>query len=169
MCEIMRSYNYHFVILPSEKINSLSFFNSPYSDCIFNNNVSVKYLEQGMCDFLQNKNGILFTQHVLQQFEPNQILNDFISCFAFNIPTYICDKEHSRYNKNYTFDFEIDELKKEVPMELILQYEDSPWKPILEIDPDFFYLKNNEEILIGSKDFKQVENWIKEINTANNK
>jgi hypothetical protein len=126
-------------------------------------------MEQGICDILSNKKGILFTQSVLQQFEPAKVMNDFQSCFAFYLPTEICDKEHSRYNKNYTFDFEIDELKKEVPMELILQYKNSPWKPILEIDPDFFYLRSDTQILLGSKDYKQVENWIKEINTANNK
>jgi hypothetical protein len=52
-------------------------------------------------------------------------------------------------------------------MDLILQYEESPWKPILKIDPDFFYLRDEEQILMGSKDYKQVENWIKEINNAN--
>jgi hypothetical protein len=32
----------------------------------------------------------------------------------------VCDKEQSRYKKNYKSDFDINELKKEVLMEFIL-------------------------------------------------
>lgn len=168
--KIARTYHFYYSSIPIEEFERLNFFDQSFFDFIFNYITPFPdYVEQGICDILPNKKGILFTQSVLQQFEPVQLLNDFSSCFAFNLPTEICDKEHSRYNKSYTFDFEIDELKKEVPMELILQYINSPWKPILEIDPDFFYLRSDKQILLGSKDYKQVENWIKKINTANNK
>lgn len=152
-----------------EEFEKLDFFNQSYFDYIFNYKAPLpNYIEQGICDIHPNEKGILFIQSVLQQFEPAEILNDFQSCFAFNLPTEICDTEQSKYKKNYTLDFDINELKKEIPMDLILQYEESPWKPILEIDADFFYLRNEEQILMVSKDYKQVENWIKEINTANN-
>lgn len=167
---IKKSYHHYFFETSISESKNINFFNNSNFDYIFNYSIPLpEFIEQGICDILPNKKGILFTQSVLQQFEPVQLLNDFSSCFAFNLPTEICDKEHSRYNKNYTFDFEIDELKKEVPMELILQYINSPWKPILEIDPDFFYLRSDKQILLGSKDYKQVENWLKKINTANNK
>lgn len=166
---IKRSYHFYHSSVLIEEFERLDFFNQSYFDFIFNySSPFPKYIAQGICDILPNKNGILLTQNVLQQFEPIQLFNDFTSCFAFNLPTVICDKEQSRYKKNFTFDFDIIELNKEVSMDLILQYEESPWKPILEIDADFFYLRNEEQILMGSKDYKQVENWIKEINTANN-
>lgn len=165
---LKKSYHFYHSSILIEEFERLYFFNQSYFDYIFNYTTpQSNYVELGICDILPNEKGILFTQSVLQQFEPTQLLNDFQSCFAFNLPTEICDIEQSRYKKNYTFDFDINELKKEVPMELILQYEKTPWKPILEIDPDFFYLRNDEQILLGSKDYKQVENWIKEINTAN--
>ena len=66
-------------------------------------------------------------------------------------------------NSNNELENSINELNKEEPMDLILQYENSPWKPILEIDPDFFYLRDEQQILIGSKDYKQVENWLANI------
>lgn len=161
---IKKGFTYYYFIASLAEVEIVHFFNESYFDYIFNYKTTLPiYIEQGICDILPNKKGTLFTQSVLQQFEPAQLLNDFQSCFAFNLPTEICDTEQSRYKKNYTFDFDIDELKKEVPMELILQYEESPWKPIIEIDPDFFYLRNDEQILLGSKDYKQVENWLSNI------
>lgn len=166
--EIRKSYHYYYCLVSSEYFELSGFFEYSYFDYIFDcKSPFPNYITQGNCDILPNEKGILFTQSVLQQFNPAQILNDFQSCFTFNLPTEICDTAQSRYKKNYTFDFDINELKKEIPIELVLQYEESPWKPILEIDPDFFYLRNDEQILLGSKDYKQVENWIKEINTAN--
>jgi len=168
MTLINKSYHFYHHSILIEECSTLYFFNQSYFDYIFNFKTPFpNYVEQGICDILPNKSGVLLTQNVLKQFEPIQLLNDFNSCFAFNLPTEICDKEQSRYRKNYTFNFDINELKNEIPMDLILQYEESPWKPILEIDPDFFYLRDEEQILMGSKDYKQVENWIKEINTAN--
>lgn len=165
---IFKSYHLYFSVINKQDFRYCKFLKNSYFDYIFKYPTSFpNYIKLGICDILPNKNGILFTQHVLQQFEPNEILIDFEACFSFNLPIEICDNEQSRYKNNYTFDFDIDELKKEVPMDLILQYEDSAWKPILEIDPDFFYLRNNEQILLGSKDYKQVEYWINEINTAN--
>jgi hypothetical protein len=166
--ELNKSYHFYHSSILIENFKELIFFNQSYFDYIFNYKTPFpKYIEQGVCDILTNKNGILFIQNVLQQFEPIQLLNDFQSCFAFNLPTEICDKDQSRYKKNFTFDFDINEFNTEVPMDLILQHEESPWKPILEIDPDFFYLRNDNQIVLGSKDYKQVENWIKEINTSN--
>ncbi|MCB9360033.1 MAG: hypothetical protein H6587_00735 [Flavobacteriales bacterium] len=43
-------------------------------------------------------------------------------------------------------------------LDLILHYEESPWKPILEINADFFYLGNDGQVLFGSKDSKQMKN-----------
>ncbi len=158
---IIKSYCYYFKLFPSEERSFISFLNDSCFDYIFScNKPNPEYIEQGICDILPNGNGILFTHQVLQQFKSNQIFNDFDSCFAFFLPTEICDREQSRYRKNYTFNFNIEELKKEVPIDLIFQYENSFWKPILEIDPDFFYLKDDKQILLGSKDFNQVENWI---------
>jgi len=162
--KVNKSYNYYYCLIPTKIFDRLNFFNTPYFDYIFNYYSSFPiYIEQGICDILPNKSGILFTQQVLQQFDPYQIMNDFTSCFVFNLPTEICNKEQSRYRKNFTFDFDIIELNKEIPMDLILQYEESPWKPILEIDADFFYLRNDNEVLLGSKDYKQLENWLIEV------
>ena len=166
---IKKSYHYYFCITRLKEFESLDFFNASLFDYIFNYNALFPdYIKQGLCDILPSDNGILFTQHVLKQLEPIQLVKDFKSCFAFNLPSDICDKEYSRFQKQFTFDFDINELKKEIPMELILQYEESPWKPILEIDPDFFYLRNDEQILLGSKDYRQVENWINRITINNN-
>lgn len=158
---IKKSYHYYFIIISFNNFNPNVFFNQSHFDFIFNYKTPfLKYVEQGVCDILPNQYGILFTQTVLSQFNSNELINDFKSCFAFNLPTNICDKEQSRYKKNYTFEFNIEQMKKEISMELILHYEETEWKNILEINPDFFYLQNGKEILLASKDFKQVENWI---------
>lgn len=159
--KIYKSFHFHFYLLSLSEFRASLFFNQSYFDYIFNYRQSLpSFLQQGTCDILPNKNGTIITQYVLQQFEPNEFLNEFKACFGFNLPTDICDKKQTRYEKNYTFDFDIDQMKKEIPMDLILQYEKNQWKNILEINPDFFYLQNGKEILLASKDFKQVENWI---------
>lgn len=163
---INRSYHFYFVIIPNDILAPKIFFNRHYFEYIFDNKSPLPdYVEQGNCDIFPNQNGILFDQYVLQQFDPKNLIKDYNSCFAFNLPSTICDQESMRYRKKYTFGYILESFRQEISMDLILQYESSPWKPILEIDPDFFYLRDNEQILIGSKDFKQIELITENINS----
>ncbi len=155
---IKKSYHFYFIVLSLDNFKANLFFNLNHFDYIFNYKTPLpKYIAQGICDILLNQKGILFTQYVISQFNPNELIQDFKSCFAFDLPTDICDKEQTRYKKNYNFDLDIEQMKKEISMDLILQYEKTEWKKILEINPDFFYLRNEKEILLACKDYKQIE------------
>lgn len=158
---ISKSYNFYYFIIPADGFNYKLFYKQSYFDYIFSFKIPFpEYIAQGSCDVLPNNSGILINQIVLNQLIDKNLVNDFDSCFAFNLPTEICDVEQTRYRKNYTFDFDIDKMKEEISMDLILHYDESPWKPILEINPDFFYLRNNNYFLIGCKDYKQIKDII---------
>ncbi|MFC2188280.1 hypothetical protein ACFCT7_13255 [Fulvivirgaceae bacterium LMO-SS25] len=158
--EISKSYNYYFIII--DAANGNCFFDQPRAlrEYYFNfPEILPSYLKQGTCDPLSNRRGVLFFDYVLASYDKKVILSDFKSCLAFNLPLEICDIDRSRIKKNYSFNFDLDIMRKEISSEEILNYNKSCWKPILEVDPDFFYLKNGKEILLGSKDYKQVLNW----------
>jgi len=158
---IKKSYNFYYIIIPAEDFNYKLFYKQSFFDYIFSFKIPFpEYIAQGSCDVLPNNSGILINQIFLNQLIDKNLVNDFDSCFAFNLPTEICDKEQTRYKKNYNFKFDIEEMREEIPMDLILYYEESPWKPILEINPDYFYLRDDKQVLIGSKDYKQLKDLI---------
>lgn len=163
MTKIHKSYHFYYVIVQQNHVKSFPKTNG-LPTYIFGYPLNMpSFIEQGMCDILPNQYGILFDGITLNQFSSEKIFKDFNSCFCFHLLTDICDEQQNRYKKKYTFHFDVESFKQEISMDLILQYEDSPWKPILEIDPDFFYLKDDKLFLYGSKDYKQVENFVNEI------
>ena len=158
---IKKAYSFYFDVFSSEKHELFFDFSSGLREFFFNfKTTSPEYVQPGSCDFLTEGSGVLFSQIVLDYIEPVKIINDFKSCIAYHIPSDICDADGSRYKGNYTFDFDVNALNKEIAQDYILGYDYTPWKHIVMLDPDFFYLNDGNQLLMGSKDYKQVENWI---------
>ncbi|MCB9335925.1 MAG: hypothetical protein H6586_07235 [Flavobacteriales bacterium] len=160
-----KTYHFYFSILPINLFNSEVFFSQSHFDYIFNYQQPFpEYIQQNLCDILPNEKGILFSQHVLNQIDYATLIKDFKCCFGFLLPTGIYDTDNIRYSKNYTINFEISQFKDAIPMDNVLFYYESPWKEILEINPDFFYLRDANQILIGSKDSQLLEHLTKNHN-----
>ncbi|MBX2960312.1 MAG: hypothetical protein KF732_10190 [Flavobacteriales bacterium] len=156
-----KSFNYYFIIFNINDLNSKimdCFFKKGAFEFIFSRPPLLPgYIEQGVCDILPNKNGILFINPVITRFNSMQLVSDFNSCFAFNLPVEIVDTEGLRYTKNYSFECDIENMQEEMPISKILFYDETEWANILKVNADYFYIKNNNEILFGSLDYKQIE------------
>lgn len=157
MQSIKRSYQYYYTLIPIKDLKGVGFTDLNCSCYIFSHKHSLPdQIQQGMVDILPNRRGIVFTSHVIEQFSVDELLMNLDNCYAFYLHAEIDGPEESRYNKNYSFDIDLEKLMREVPDDDLLKHEESAWKDIFKIDPDIFLLKKDDHLIIGAKDQNQI-------------
>lgn len=150
--------NDYFAIAISRKHFWIFFeFETKIRDFIFNYTEPFpSYIQQGVCDPLPENRGIYFFEHVVKSIPNEELYSDFNSCFVYNFD--LNDEPNENHLKqNFTFEFDLDDVSINKDKIHIKSLELST--KINNLNSDFFYLKNQNVVILATKDIAQLRMW----------